>query len=128
MAINTEDVIAAYVRLRDEKDTLEKKQKEEVAPLTDKMRKIENWLQNQLQLQGLSNVKSASGTAFLQQVSTMSVQDRESLFKHCLDKNDWSLIDGRVSKSVVEDYIETHGEIPPGVSVKRETVVRIRRG
>jgi hypothetical protein len=128
MSVNTDDVIAAYVKFRDDKDTMESRHKEELAPLNDKMRKIEMWLQNQLQLQGLSNFKGEAGTAFLQTVSTMKVEDRESLFKHCAEQGNWELVDGRVSKSVVEDYIETHGKIPPGVSVKRETVVRIRRG
>jgi hypothetical protein len=60
-------------------------------------------------------------------VSSVKVQDWESLLAFIRDKNMWELLDHRVAKSVVEDYLESTGEIPPGVDIKRETVVRIRR-
>jgi len=127
MAVNVDDVIKAYVQMRDAADALEKQHKEELAPMRDKMRKVEHWLQNTLQSQGLTNFKSENGTAFLQGVSSVKVQDWESLLAFIRDKNMWELLDHRVAKSVVEDYLESTGEIPPGVDIKRETVVRIRR-
>jgi hypothetical protein len=128
MAVNVDDVIKAYVQMRDAADALEKQHKEELAPMRDKMRKVEHWLQNTLQSQGLTNFKSENGTAFLQGVSSVKVQDWESLLAFIRDKNMWELLDHRVAKSVVEDYLESTGEIPPGVDIKRETVVRVRRG
>jgi len=127
MAVNVDDVIKAYVQMRDAADALEKQHKEELAPMRDKMRKVEHWLQNTLQSQGLTNFKSENGTAFLQGVSSVKVQDWESLLAFIRDKNMWELLDHRVAKSVVEDYLESTGNIPPGVDIKRETVVRIRR-
>ncbi len=128
MAINTDTVIDAYIKLRDEKDAVEKRHKEELAPVNDKMRKIELWLQNQLQLQGLQNVKGENGTAFLQEVASISVEDRASTIAFLKDKDLWELVDLRMSKSAVRDYIESTGIEPPGVKIRRETVVRVRRG
>lgn len=128
MPVNVDDVIKAYVQMRDAADAMEKRHKEELAPGRDKMRKIELWLQNTLQSQGLSNVKSESGTAFLQGVASVKVQDWESLLAFIRERNMWELLDHRVSKSVVEAFLESTGRIPPGVDIKRETVVRVRRG
>lgn len=123
-----DQVIQAYVALRDDLDAMTKRQKEETAPLREKMHKLEMWLQNQLQEQGLQNFKATTGTAFLKEVTSVTVENWEATLPFIKDKDMWDMLEKRVSKSVVEDYIESTGEIPPGVSVKRETVVQVRRG
>lgn len=123
-----DEVIKAYVTLRDELDAMKRRQTDEAAPLRDKMHKLEVWLQNQLQQQGLQNFKAATGTAFLKEVTSTTVENWEATLPFIQEKGLWDMLEKRVSKSVVEDYIESTGEIPPGVSVKRETVVQVRRG
>ncbi len=126
--MNIDDVIRGYVKLRDEKEDLERKHKEELAPVRERMQKIEAWLQNQLQEQGLTNFKGESGTAFLQEASSATVADWDATLDFIKKNGAWELLERRVSKTVVQDFIESTGDIPPGVSYKRETVVRIRRG
>ena len=128
MSVNVDDVIQAYIKLRDDTDALEKRHKEELKPLRDKMSKCELWLQNQLQLAGLQSFKSDKGTAFFQEVQTVSVPGWEDTKKFIQEKDMWDLLDRRVSKSAVLDYIETYGEVPPGVNVVRTKLVRVRRG
>jgi hypothetical protein len=126
--MNIDDVIKAYVALRDKLDATVKRQKEEVAPIREQMGKIENWLQNQLQTQGLQNFKGASGTAFLKEVSSATVEDWDATLAFIKEQGAWELLERRVSKTVVEDFVESTGNIPPGVNLKRETVVQVRRG
>lgn len=126
--MNIDDVIRGYVELRDQLDARKKEQAMELAPLREKMDKIEAWLQNQLQSQGLKNFKGASGTAFLKEVSSATVQDWDATLEFIKSQGRWELLERRVSKTVVEDYAETTGEVPPGVELKRETVVQVRRG
>lgn len=126
--VNIDDVIGAYVALRDLIDETTKRHKEELAPHREKMAKIEAWLQNQLQTQGLQNFKGKSGTAFLKNVTGATVADWDATLPFIRDNNLWEMLERRVSKSVVEDYIEAHGEVPPGVNFTNETVVQVRRG
>lgn len=128
MAVNVADVISAFIKLRDDIDAMEKRQKEELKPLREKLGKCEIWLQNQIQLAGLQSLKSDKGTAFLHEVQTVSVPDWDMTRKFIQDKDMWDLLDRRVSKSAVLDYIETYGEVPPGVNVVRTKLVRVRRG
>lgn len=123
-----DQVIQAYVALRDDLDAMKRRHTDETAPLREKMHKLEVWLQNQLQEQGLQNFKATTGTAFLKEVTSVTVENWEATLPFIKDKDMWDMLEKRVSKSVVEDYIESTGEIPPGVSVKRETVVQVRRG
>lgn len=126
-AININDVIKAYIALRDEVDEVKKRHKEELAATVNSMDRIEAWLQNQLQTQGLTNFKGESGTAFLKDVSSVTVEDWDVTLPFIKEKELWEMLERRVSKTVVEDFIESTGEVPPGVSVKRATVVQVRR-
>lgn len=128
MAIDLDKVIAGYIKLRDAKDAMETRHKEELAPLNSKMEKIEAWLQNALQSQGLRNVKSDSGTAFIQSVANVTTPDFEATMAYIKEHDMWELLDRRLSKSVVLDHIEKFGVPPPGVTVARADIVRIRRG
>lgn len=125
--MNIDDVIKGYVKMRDALDARVAEQKAELVPMRENMRKVEAWLQNQLQTQGLKNFKGASGTAFLKEVTSATVQDWDATLEFIRTNERWELLERRVSKTVVEDYAESTGEIPPGVELKREIVVQVRR-
>jgi len=122
-----DDVIAGYLRLREQKDALSKKHKEELAPVVENMMKIEGWLQRQLLDQGLQNFKGKSGVAFLQSNTSVTVEDRNAMLNWVRENEAWDFLESRVSKSVVQDYMESTQEVPPGISVKTEQVVRVRQ-
>ncbi|MBW2451233.1 MAG: hypothetical protein JRF07_02640 [Deltaproteobacteria bacterium] len=125
--INTDDVVRAYVSLRDHKNEMKKRHSEELRPLNEKMAKIEGWLQRDLLARGVQSEKTASGTAYLSKVATATVKDRDAWLEFVKEKGMWDLIENRVSKSVVSDYLEETGDIIPGVNYEVTQVVRIRR-
>lgn len=126
--MNIDDVIKAYVALRDGVEKVRTRHKEELSPYYEKMVKIEAWLQDQLQTQGLKNFKGTSGTAYLQEETSVTVADWEATLDYIRENEMWELLERRVSKSVVADHLESHDSVPPGVDMKRSTVVRVRRG
>lgn len=126
--VNIDTVIKTYITLRDRLDELKQEHKAQLAPINAKMEKIEGWLQNQLQTQGLQNFKGASGVAFLKNVTQATVADWDATLPFIIEHELWALLERRVSKSVVEDYVETHGEVPPGVNYEKSIVVQVRRG
>jgi hypothetical protein len=126
--VNIDEVIAAYVKLRDAKEELQRKHKEELIPVRQKMDRIESWLQNELQKQSLQSFKGDAGTAFLQEETSATVADWDATLAYIRENDKWELLEKRVSKTVVADHIETFSTVPPGVSFRREMVVRVRRG
>jgi hypothetical protein len=45
-----------------------------------------------------------------------------------IQKNElWNMLEKRVSKQAVEQYVEEHGNLPPGINWREELVVNIRR-
>jgi hypothetical protein len=122
-----DQVIAGYIQLRDLRDDLKKKQAVAMKELTDKMFKLEAYIQKVLVDSGQESAKTASGTAFLQTDTTVAVDDFDATLAFIKQRDLWAMLEKRVSKSVVADYIESTSEIPPGLRISREISCHIRR-
>lgn len=122
-----DQVIAAYLHLRQQKEEMARRHKEEMAPLTESMNKLLAWTHQQLQSQGQKNARVDSGTAFLQTDVSATVVDWDQLWQFVIDNNMKAMLERRVSKGVVQEYIESTGEIPPGVKVTSEISCHIRK-
>lgn len=122
-----DQVIAAYVKLRDKRDALKKQQAADMAPINENMYKLQCWLQKQLQDTGQTSAKTTAGTAFLQTDISVAVEDFDAILAFIQANGLWAMLEKRVSKSVVQDYIESTQELPPGVKVTSEISCHIRR-
>jgi phage host-nuclease inhibitor protein Gam len=128
MAVEINRIIEGYLALRNQKEELARKQKEEIAPLTKKLDKLENYLRAYLQTSGLTSVGDKEiGTAFLETRVEAKVADWSAVLAWIQETNAWEFLERRVSKGVVKDYIEAHREVPPGIAVEREIVCRVRK-
>lgn len=124
-----DQVIAAVVAVRDQIDALKKDHKEQLAPLNDKMSKLEAYLQMEINKLGVTSFAAKGvGTAFLQNVVSVTTEDWDATLSWIKDNNLWEFLEKRVSKTVVQEYIESQGQVPPGVNVRTEVEVRVRRG
>jgi hypothetical protein len=127
MSITVDKVIKGYIALRDKKAEMQSRHKEELAPLNDKMEKLEGWLQRDLLARKVESERTEEGTAYMQTVVSTSVRDRDAFLQFVIDNEMWELIENRAAKSVVVDYLENTGEIVPGVNYEAAKVVRVRR-
>lgn len=123
----TEEVVRAYIKLRDEKKDIQDRHKEELAPFNDKLKKLEAWLLREMQQQGADSIKTPGGTAYQSTIVKPVVNDWDVLLQHVQDEGLWAMLERRVSKTAVEEYMESTGTAPPGVSISQETFARIRR-
>lgn len=121
-------VIEGYIHLRDQKDAIRKRHKEELAPVNERMMMLENWL-----LGRLTNAESDSitargvGTAFRTTRTSAKIDDWETVLEHIKSEELWHMLERRISKAAVEEYIEANGEPPEGVHISREIIVQVRR-
>jgi hypothetical protein len=124
--ITADKVIEAYIRLRDQKDAVAKRHKEELAPFTEAMGKLETWLHQQLLEQGLQNFKSSIGVAYFSTHTAVKVDDWIAALDWIKQHNAWDLLERRISKTAYEDY-QKAGTVPPGVASTSSQVVRVQR-
>ena len=121
------EAVSIYIKMRDKKAQMKAEFDASVAPLNEKMEKLEAKLLDVFNKTGIDSVKTEFGTAYTTTRVTASVADREIFMTHVRENDDWALLEVRASKTAVEQYRETHNDLPPGVSTREERVVNVRR-
>lgn len=127
MSITVDQAIAAYMKLRIQKDALENEVKEKVNTIKGKMTKLESWIKEQADAQGVTSFKTPSGTAFLTTTDFASVADWDAMLEYVREHDAFDMLEKRVSKTAVRSYIEAHKQVPPGVNYGTKLEVNIRK-
>jgi hypothetical protein len=121
------DAVSLYIKMRDKKAQMKAEFDASVAPLNEKMEKLEAKLLDVFNKTGMDSVKTEFGTAYTTTRVTASVADREIFMNHVKENDDWALLEVRAAKSAIEQYRENNNDLPPGISMREERVVNVRR-
>ncbi len=127
MSLNVDQVVAAYMKLRQQKEVLEASIKEEVGVIKDKMAKMEAWIKEQADAQGVTSFKTKHGTAFLSTTDYANVADWDATLTFIQEAGAFDMLEKRVSKIAVRGYIEEHKAVPPGINYGTKLEVQIRK-
>jgi phage host-nuclease inhibitor protein Gam len=121
------EAVSIYIKMRDKKAQMKAEYMASVAPLDEKMEKLEAKLLDIFNKTGMDSVKTEFGTAYTTTRVTASVADREIFMNHIKENDDWALLEVRAAKAAVEQYRENNNDLPPGISMREERVVNVRR-
>lgn len=122
------EAVSLYIKLRDQKAQMKAEFDASVAPLQEKMDKLEAKLLEVFNQTGMDSVKTEFGTAYATVRTSASIADRDAFMDFVKAHEEWSLLEVRVSKTAVEQYRSANDdELPPGINVREERVVNIRR-
>lgn len=121
------ELVALYIQCRDEKASLKAEYDAKLAPIEEKMAKIEAKLLEVFEASGTDSVKTEHGTAYKSTRTTVSVADRDAFMDFVKEGDHWSMMEVRAAKTAVEQYKAANDELPPGLNWKAEVVVNIRR-
>lgn len=127
MAVTIDNVVSAYVMLRDQRRAIEAETKSRIAAIADRMDKLEAWIRQQAEAQGVTSFRTPSGTAFLQTVDFASVGDWDAVLKHVRDNQAFDLLERRVAKTAVRAHIDANGAPPPGVNYGQRIEISVRK-
>ena len=121
-------LVGLYIKLRDRRK--DRKTAYELDDQKDKdyQEKIEQKLLAFLNESGGESFRTDAGTAYKTTRTSATVQDWDAALAYIKVHDAWDMLEHRVNKTFVEEYIETNQETPPGVGVSRITVVNVRRG
>lgn len=122
------EAVSLYIRLRDRKAELKAEFDAKVAPVQEKMDKLEAKLLQVFAESGMDSVKTEFGTAYQSVRTSCTAADREAFMEHVKSNDDWSLLEVRPAKSAVEQYRAANdGALPPGLNWREERTVGVRR-
>lgn len=121
-------IVERYIQMRDMKDKLKKELEKKTEQLEMAMKKCEGAIMNHLDLQGAESIRSAAGTVYKAQTTSATVDDWDSLLSYIRDNEAWNMLDHKVNKTAVAEFMEANpGDLPPGVNWRAMNVVRVRR-
>lgn len=128
IAIDLTRVTKAFINIRDARSALRHKFDEEDGKLREQQEKLEAVMLDHLNTHGGDAVRTEAGTFYRQEDLKPSCQDWEALNRWVSEHGAWDVYERRLKKTFIAQYMEAHdGSMPPGVSVHREYVVRVRR-
>jgi hypothetical protein len=127
MTVNVDDVVATYMKLRSQKEAIEAEVKDKVAGIKAKMEKLEAWIKEQADAQGVTSFKTKHGTAFLTTTDYANVADWDAVLDFIRGNEAYDMLEKRISKVAVRGYIEANKAVPPGVNYGTKLEVNIRK-
>ena len=127
MTVNVDDVVATYMKLRSQKEAIEAEVKDRVSTIKAKMEKLEAWIKEQADVQGVTSFKTKHGTAFLTTTDYANVADWDAVLDFIRTQEAFDMLEKRISKIAVRGYIEVNKAVPPGVNYGTKLEVNIRK-
>ena len=127
MTVTVDSAIGAYMILRRQKEAIENKVKEEVSEIKAKMEKLEAWIKQQADAQGVTSFKTKHGTAFLTTTDYANVADWDAVLDFIRTNEAYDMLEKRISKIAVRGYIDQTKSVPPGVNYGTKLEVNIRK-
>jgi hypothetical protein len=111
-----EKAVKNYLALRGQCAAIEKKAKQDVAELKQKMSMLETWITLKADEEGLKSVPTTLGTGYWSTHYTCTVAEPAAFFDAVREQGAWDLLDKRANKTAVRAYIDANGAPPPGVN------------
>lgn len=125
--LTVDQVIAAYMKLRDKKAQIEAETKDKVKDIKTRMEKLEAYIKEKADEDGVTSFKTKHGTAFLSTVDFASIENWDATLDFVINNEAYDILEKRVSKAAVRGYIKEQNEVPPGINYGTRLTVNVRR-
>lgn len=122
------EAVELYIKLRDKKSQMKAEFDAAVAPIQEKIDQLEAKLLDVFNKTGMDSVKTEFGTAYTSTRTSVSVADRDAFLAYVKASGDFNMLDVRPSRSAIPEFAAANdGELPPGINMRTERVVNVRR-
>jgi len=115
------------MKLRSKKEVIEAEAKARVKDIKENMTKLEAWLKEKADADGVTSFKTNHGTAFLTTNDYARVADWDAMLGFIQENNAYDLFEKRVSKTAVRGYIDLNKAVPAGVTYGTKIDVNVRK-
>lgn len=121
-----EELSAKFLALRDKRDEIVARHKEELKPYHAALAKLEAFFLDILQGSGLNSMSTDSATIYRGMHTSVTVADWDTTLPYIIESEKWELLNKAVSKTIVQEMAD-EGELVPGVTIRQEAYARVNR-
>lgn len=127
MTFTVEQVVETYLKLRRKKEAIENEAKDKVADIKTKMTKLESWLMQKADEDGVTSFKTTAGTAFVTTTDFANVADWDAVLTFIRENDAFDMLEKRVSKAAVRAHMDETGDVPPGITYGSKIGINVRK-
>ena len=120
-----ETKVDQFVQLRNAKKRMKAEFDNSVKRITEAMNKLEAEILDAFNTQGMTSVKTLSGTAYRNVQSSASVKDRDEFVRWASKTGNTEAIDIRANKKIIRELSE-EGTVVPGVNYSERVTIGVR--
>jgi hypothetical protein len=122
------EIAKAYIALREARRQAKKRWENEDARFKAGLEKLEAIMLAHLNETNADAVRTDSGTFYKQEAITPLASDWQLVYDWIKEHDAWDMLERRVKSTFIKEFQEAHdGALPPGISVYREFVIRVRK-
>jgi hypothetical protein len=127
MSLTVGQIIETYMKLRHQKESIENEAKAKVKDIKENMTKLEAWIKEKADADGVTSFKTNHGTAFLTTNDYARVADWDAMLEFVQKNEAYDLLEKRVSKVAVRGYIDMNKAVPAGVTYGTRVDINVRK-
>ena len=121
-----DEIVARYIALRDKKAEIKAKYDAEVEAIDAAMNRVENYLLKLMTELGVESIRTSAGTPYVSRRTSATVADWDAFLDWVQRNGEWSMLERRANKTVVQSWRDEHNDLPPGLNWREERVVNIK--
>jgi hypothetical protein len=126
--INTDDLVAAYVAIRDQKQDIKRQMELQVKELDEQLEEISKALLEICESNQAESIRTAHGTISRTVKTDYWTSDWDSMYRFIRDHDAFNLLHKRINQTSMKQFLEENPDIhPEGLNVNREYEVRVTR-
>lgn len=128
MNMNMNKLVRAHIAIRDRRKELTDSFNMTDRELKQKQERLEAEMLRFMQESGTESIRTDSGTVYQQETVKPAASDWNAFYDWVKQNDAFDALERRIKATFVKEFMEENdGETPPGVSVHREYVARVRR-
>ena len=129
MSVDTEEVVKAYLAIRNERDRLRNEYEAADKKLVEDLKKLESVLLDVCNTVNANSIKTSLGTVIRKLNERYFCSDWDNFKQYVLENEAVELLERRISQGNFKQHLEEReGDgLPPGVNVMREYGITVRK-
>jgi hypothetical protein len=126
---NMEELVKAYLTIRNERDRIESEYKDRDAALKEELVVLEQAMLAGCNEINADSIKTSQGTVMKQLKERFTCSDRDNFNKFVIEHGAVELFEGRIHQSNFKEFMSERRAdgLPPGVNVMREFTITVRK-
>lgn len=126
--VPNDTLVKIFIRIRDAKSSKKKEMEAEIDKLDQQLKTISAELKSRCMEANATSLKTEMGTVYISETMKVSCGDWGVFYGWIKDNDALDMLEQRVKAGEVKKYMDDHkGELPPGISIFKETEARIRK-